>query len=88
VFGVRAQALSGNLAETEAPAYLSGILIGHEVRDALAGLSAPVVQVIGGLDLIELYARAIAACGGFAERHDGEAAARGLALIAEHAAWS
>ena len=32
--------------------------------------------------------QAIAACGGYAERHDGEAAARGLALIAEHAQWT
>ena len=47
-----------------------------------------VVQVIGSPELTALYARAIAACGGYAERHDGEAAARGLALIAEHAQWS
>jgi 2-dehydro-3-deoxygalactonokinase len=46
-----------------------------------------VVHVIGAPDLTALYARAISACGGYAERHDGEAAARGLALIAEHAAW-
>ena len=39
VFGVRALALAGRLAETDAAAYLSGILIGHEVRAALAGTS-------------------------------------------------
>ena len=44
--------------------------------------------MIGTPELTALYARAIAACGGYAERHDGEAAARGLALIAEHAEWS
>ena len=88
LFGVRALALAGRLMETDAPAYLSGILIGHEVRAALAQAAGAVVQVIGAPDLTALYARAIAACGGYAERHDGEAAARGLALIAEHAQWT
>jgi 2-dehydro-3-deoxygalactonokinase len=87
VFGVRALALAGLLPETDTGAYLSGILIGHEVRAALHGTSGAVVHVIGAPDLTSLYARAISACGGYAERHDGEAAARGLALIAEHAAW-
>jgi 2-dehydro-3-deoxygalactonokinase len=87
VFGVRALALASRLPETDTGAYLSGILIGHEVRTALNGASGAVVHVIGAPDLTALYARAISACGGYAERHDGEAAARGLALIAEHAAW-
>ena len=34
--------LAGRLAETEAPAYLSGILVGHEVRAALADAAARV----------------------------------------------
>nr|WP_294546925.1 2-dehydro-3-deoxygalactonokinase [uncultured Rhodopila sp.] len=88
VFGVRALALADRLPETESPAYLSGILIGHEVRAALAQSPGAIVQVIGAADLTALYARAIAACGGYAERHDGEAAARGLALIAQHADWA
>lgn len=91
VFGVRALTLAGRLSESDAPAYLSGILIGHEVRAALAQPPAQaagvVVQVIGAPDLTALYAKAIAACGGYAERHDGEAAARGMALIGAHAAW-
>jgi 2-dehydro-3-deoxygalactonokinase len=88
LFGVRALALAGRLTDSEAPAYLSGILIGHEVRAALAQANGAVVQVIGAPELTALYARTIGACGGFAERHDGEAAARGLALIAEHAQWN
>jgi 2-dehydro-3-deoxygalactonokinase len=88
VFGVRALALADRLAESEAPAYLSGILVGHEVRAALAEAGGAVVQVIGTPELTGLYARTIAACGGYAERHDGEAAARGLALVAEHAQWN
>jgi 2-dehydro-3-deoxygalactonokinase len=47
-----------------------------------------VVEVIGTLELTALYARAIAACGCYAERRDGDAAAHGLAAIGEHAAWS
>jgi 2-dehydro-3-deoxygalactonokinase len=87
IFGARAQVLAGRLAETDAAAYLSGILIGHEVRAALAGRQGEVVHVIGAPELTALYARAISAHGGFPERHDGEAAARGLALIGGHAAW-
>ena len=56
-------------------------VLGHEG-------AGTVVQVIGAPELTALYAKAITACGGFAERHDGEAAARGLALIAEHAQWT
>jgi 2-dehydro-3-deoxygalactonokinase len=93
VFGVRALALAARLTESEAPSYLSGILVGHEVRAALAqaetvGTDRTVVQVIGAPDLTMLYAKAITACGGYAERHDGEAAARGLALVADHAQWT
>ena len=88
IFGARALVLAGRLAETDAAAYLSGILIGHEVRAALAGQMGQVVHVIGTPDLTMLYGRAISANGGYPERHDGEAAARGLALIGRHAAWN
>lgn len=87
VFGARAEVLAGHLAPTQAADYLSGILIGHEVRAALSGGSGQMVAVIGSHDLTALYARAIDACGGFAERHDGEAAARGLWLVGEAANW-
>ena len=88
IFGARAEVLAGRLAETDAAAYLSGILIGHEVRSALAGRQGVVVHVIGAPELTDLYARAISAHGGFPERHDGEAAAHGLALIGGQAAWT
>jgi 2-dehydro-3-deoxygalactonokinase len=87
LFGVRAETLADRLAEADGAAYLSGLLIGHEVRAGLAEAGGEVVHLIGAPDLTALYARAIAACGGMAERHDGEAAARGLWLIAEHATW-
>ncbi|HUB50083.1 MAG TPA: 2-dehydro-3-deoxygalactonokinase [Acetobacteraceae bacterium] len=88
VFGVRALTLAGRLAETDSAAYLSGILVGHEVRAGLAGMEGVVVHVIGAPELTSLYARAISTCGAYAERHDGEAAARGQALIGEHASWT
>ena len=87
IFGARAEVLAGRLAETDAAAYLSGILIGHEVHAALNGRQGEVVHVIGSPELTTLYSRAISAHGCFAERHDGEAAARGLAWIGEHATW-
>lgn len=87
VFGVRAETLVVRLPETDAAAYLSGILIGHEIRAALAEARTDVVQVIGPAAITQLYAGAIALCGGHAERHDDDAAARGLALIGAQAAW-
>ena len=87
-FGVRALALTGQLSEAAGASYLSGVLIGHEARAALADAPpATVVHIIGAPELTALYARAIEACGGMAERLNGEAAARGLALIGEHAQW-
>ena len=88
IFGVRAQTLVGQLAETDSGAYLSGILLGHEIRSALAGLNGSVVQVIGAPELTQLYATAIGLYGGYAERHDGDAAALGLATIGDHASWN
>lgn len=88
LFGVRALALTGQLSEAAGASYLSGVLIGHEARAALADAPpATVVHIIGAPELTALYARAIEACGGMAERLNGEAAARGLALIGEHAQW-
>jgi 2-dehydro-3-deoxygalactonokinase len=87
VFGARTLALTGRMPETDTASYLSGILIGHEVRAALHDQRGLVVQLIGAPDLTALYARAIEACGCYAERHDGEAAAHGLAAIGSHAAW-
>ena len=60
----------------------------HEVRAALGALRGTVVQLIGTPELTALYARAIAACGCYAERHDGDAAAHGLVAIGAYATWS
>lgn len=86
LFGVRALGLFGALPENEAASYLSGLLIGHEVRAALP--PGGVVHLVGSAMLTDLYAQAIAACGGTVRRHDADAAARGLALIGETIEWN
>jgi len=88
VFGARSLALTGRRAESATASYVSGILIGHEVRAAFGAQRGVVVQLIGTPELTALYARAITACGCYAERHDGDAAARGLAAIGAHTAWT
>jgi 2-dehydro-3-deoxygalactonokinase len=87
LFGVRTLGLVGRLAGTEAASYLSGLLIGHEVR-AAAPLPGARVHVIGATALCALYARAIAACAADTEMVAADAAARGLALIGGLARWN
>jgi 2-dehydro-3-deoxygalactonokinase len=87
LFGVRTQTLFGKLAETDGASYLSGILIGHELRAELGGVQGETVHLIGAPELVALYAQAIAACGSKAVCHDGDASVRGLAIIGEHTQW-
>ena len=86
LFGVRSLGLAGLMADEEAALYLSGLMIGHEVRAALQRDST--VLVIGAPALAALYVRAIAACGGAARLGDPDAAGLGLAMIGALAAWS
>jgi 2-dehydro-3-deoxygalactonokinase len=85
LFGVRTLALFGRLAPDEGASYLSGLLIGHEVRAALP--AAGRVQLIGAAPLCAQYARAIAACGGTAQIETRDAAVNGLARIGKSVAW-
>ncbi len=87
LFGVRTLGLFGRLAEEAAPSYLSGLLIGHEVRAALPPGGAA-VHLIGACTLCDLYARAIAAAGSQATVHGEDAAARGLARLGKDASWT
>jgi 2-dehydro-3-deoxygalactonokinase len=88
LFGVRTLALFGRLAEPEGASYLSGLLIGHEVRAALPAAHAAEVHLVGAASLCALYARAVAACGAQPVIHDEDAAARGLARIGRDATWT
>ncbi len=86
LFGVRALGLFGALAESESASYLSGLLIGTEIRAALP--EGETVHLIGAPELCALYRDAIEVCGGAAHIEDDDAAARGLATIGRAAAWS
>jgi 2-dehydro-3-deoxygalactonokinase len=75
LFGVRARALAGELASHETGSYLSGILIGHEVR---AVRPANPVFIVGSHGLGELYLRAFEHCGVHATVVNSDVAAMGL----------
>jgi len=88
LFGVRTLGLFARLAEASAASYLSGLLIGHEVRGAAPLDAARPILLVGAGALCALYAQAIEQCGGSAALAEADAAARGLALIGERAAWT
>lgn len=79
LFGVRARGLFDELPPASLASYLSGVLIGHEIRAAT--ISSP-VAVIGAPELTALYRRAFARCGIAAMEVPGEPAATGLWRIA------
>jgi 2-dehydro-3-deoxygalactonokinase len=83
LFGTRALGLLGELAAEETDGYLSGLLIGHEVRAAVEDGAAAggVVHLAGAETLCRLYALAFAEYGLRHRLHDQDIAARGLALI-------
>ncbi|QDH71253.1 2-dehydro-3-deoxygalactonokinase [Marilutibacter alkalisoli] len=86
LFGVRTSRLFRLFDEAALPSYLSGILIGHEIRaSGLFSQSPRPVQVhlIGNERLLSSYAHALTALGIGVQRHPEELAARGL-----HALWA
>lgn len=88
VFAARSRVVTGDLPATEARAFLSGLLIAAEVRDAIAahaarGMAFDAVTLVGAEALMPLYAAPIAALGLKAHQvsaHD--ASIRGLAALA------
>jgi 2-dehydro-3-deoxygalactonokinase len=90
VFGARALALTGELAPKDVADWLSGALIGYEIRAARTWaaerrIAADRVMVIGGEKLAARYARALAQAGIAAQLGAADAAASGLFRIAKHA---
>ena len=85
LFGVRTLGLVGRLASADSSSYLSGLVVGHEVRSAMEGNGE--VTVIGASTLAPLYVRAINSCGGRARLGPANSAARGLAIIGARVAW-
>lgn len=79
LFGVRAAGLMGDLSPETAGAFLSGLVIGHEIR---AAAPSGTVHLIGEEGLVDLYSRALETLGCRGEAVAYGAAARGLHLIA------
>ncbi|WP_374652055.1 2-dehydro-3-deoxygalactonokinase [Dongia sp.] len=98
LFSVRSLSLFGQLTPAEAPSYLSGLLIGAEMKDALGWLkvlqAGTHVTAIGSVRLLQTYGRAAARCNIELSRLESDdilppalfAIARGAGLIAEPAA--
>jgi 2-dehydro-3-deoxygalactonokinase len=86
LFSVRTLALMDQLKEEASESYLSGLLIGHEVRAVMPGGAH--VHLVGAAHLCSLYTLAIEACGGTSTVEDQDAAARGLAAIAGRLSWT
>jgi 2-dehydro-3-deoxygalactonokinase len=76
LFGVRTRGLMGELGPAASASYLSGILIGHELREAAGG--ADRVQLLGAAALVGLYQQAAASLGIDVQVLDPDAAVRAL----------
>lgn len=84
LFGVRAAGLFGELDPTRSGAFLSGLVIGHELRAATTDAGADPVVLIGEPGLVRLYGEALDRLGVAAREGPGDAAARGLYRLAMH----
>lgn len=82
LFGVRAAGLFAELTPETSGAFLSGLVIGHEIRAAVADWPAGKVALIGEEALVALYTRALGRLDIGAEDITADAAAHGLHLLA------
>jgi len=90
IFAARTLVLTGELAASDVDDWLSGVLIGDEIRAALvwstdSGLDARRVRIIGDDKLAARYETALAQADIATERADRHAAAHGLWRIAGRA---
>jgi 2-dehydro-3-deoxygalactonokinase len=85
LFGVRSLYLMNLLKEEDSASFLSGLLIGHEVRSAM--LPGAHVHLSAAAQLGRLYSFAIEACGGTAGVEDEYASVRGHIAIARRLQW-
>ncbi len=87
-FGARTLVLLDRMASDQAASYLSGLLIGHEVRSATEGLPAgAAVQLVGAAELCTHYGEALALLGFVAHGPEGDWALAGLRRIGEAIGW-
>lgn len=83
LFGVRTLGLLGELSGAQAPSYLSGLLIGHEVQAQASAATS--VHLIASERLASAYARALAAFGVESRIHAEQLAATGIYALAQTA---
>ena len=84
LFGTRARRLLGKLSDEDAPSYVSGLLIGADVRIGLSVVAEGPVALIGDPALTELYGAALRQAGRAHLEIDGEQAfLAGIKGIAE-----
>ena len=72
LFGVRAAVLLGQASKDDAPSYISGLLIGTDVRIGLTWPASARIGVMGRPELTRLYAAAIVEAGREPIELDGE----------------
>ena len=92
LFGARTLSLRGALASDDVADWLSGLLIGREIRGARAwavraGIDPSIVRIIGSDALAERYDVALGDAGVLAQHGEHDAAARGLWRIAKRAGF-
>ena len=85
LFGVRTLVLTGKMSETSASSYLSGLLIGTEVRGMVR--KDDDVHLIGDASLCGLYQKALSEFGVSSALEPEGAALRGLLRIAGSLTW-
>ncbi len=84
LFGARARILLGRLDPAKAASYVSGLLLGADLRIGLSGAPEGPVGLIGDPRLTHLYGAALDEAGRTHQEVDGERAfLAGMALIAE-----
>jgi 2-dehydro-3-deoxygalactonokinase len=81
LFAARTQGLFGLLAPEAAPSYLSGLLIGHELRGLIPAI-CPRVHLVGATNLLVRYQRALGVLGVAATGHAQDMCSRGLFGVA------
>jgi len=88
-FGARTRALAGELPAADVADWLSGLLIGREIRDARGWIGTPaiepVVGIVGNDALVDRYRRALLHAGVRCAPAPADAAVRGLWRIAREA---
>jgi len=82
LFGVRAKALFGELSAAGAGEYLSGLLIGHELRNALGGAPDAQVFLLGAPGLVDRYALALRSLGADPRPLGAHSAVNGMRRLA------